>query len=282
MLASPALTALAALLPAVVVLSYFVVGMGAFALRSMVWGVPHDREIESRGQSVLVTFYFRNYFIWVTRPLWRLLLASGVSANTVTGVAAVLGVLSGVAVAAGRFALGGWLFLFSGILDAMDGRLARARGQVAPMGSIVDSVLDRYTDAILLMGLCWYFRTSWMLLPTLAALLGTSLVPYVRAKAEAVGVALRGGLMQRPERILYLGTALALTPIVELVLSPGEPHSFPRLAALGVIFLAVTTNLTAIKRLVDLLRAVSRPRAAEPGSRPAQRRRHGGLRPGHS
>jgi phosphatidylglycerophosphate synthase len=275
------LSALGPLLPALVVLSYFVIGLLVFSAEALLRGVPHDREIESRGQSVLVTFYFRNYFIWVTRPLWRLLLASGVSANTVTVLAAALGAVSGVAVAAGRFALGGWLFLFSGILDAMDGRLARARGQVAPSGSIVDSVLDRYTDSILLIGLCWYFRTSWMLLPTLMALLGTSLVPYVRAKAEALGVSLRGGLMQRPERVLYLGTALAITPIVELVLSPGDPHPFPRLAALGVIFLAVTTNLTAVKRFLDLLRAVSPRRSVVPRARPTTRRRHGRLRPGH-
>ena len=275
------LSGLAPLLPAVLVLSYFVVALLIFSLRALWRGVPHDREIESRGQSVLVSFYFRNYFIWVTRPLWGLLLASGISANTVTALAAALGAFSGVAVAAGRFALGGWLFLFAGILDAMDGRLARARGQVAPSGGIVDSVLDRYTDSILLIGLCWYFRTSWVLLPTLMALLGTSLVPYVRAKAEAMGITLHGGLMQRPERVLYLGTALAVTPIVELVLSPGDPHPFPRLAALGVIFLAVTTNLTAIKRFLDLLRAVSPRRSIVPRARSAARRRHGRLRPGH-
>jgi phosphatidylglycerophosphate synthase len=272
----------APVLPAMVVLLYFVIGFGAFGVRALLWGVPRDHEIESRGQSILVTLYLRNYFIWVTRPLWRLLLASGVSANFVTGSAAALGVLASVAVAAGWFALGGWLFLFSGILDAMDGRLARARGQIAPAGTVIDSVLDRYTDAMLLIGLCWYFRASWVLLPALAALLGTSLVPYVRAKAEALGVKLRGGLMQRPERVLYLGGALVFTPVVELTLQRrADPHPFPGLVALGILFLAVTTHLTAVQRLVELLHSLSRPAPAEPDRDLHARRGRGRLSPRH-
>jgi phosphatidylglycerophosphate synthase len=253
------------ILPAVMALMYFVVGFVAFGARSLVWGVPHDHEIESRGQSIFINFYFRNYFIWVVTPLWRLLLASGLRANAVTGVAAGLGGSAGVAVACGRFALGGWLFLLSGILDALDGRLARARGEALPSGTIVDSVLDRYADSLLLMGLAWYFRASWVLLPTLAAILGTSLIPYVRAKAEALGVPSHAGLMQRAERILYLGAALALTPLFEVIASPGVQHPFPRLAAVGIVFLAVTTNVTAIRRFIHLVNVVDgqrRKRAA--------------------
>jgi len=262
-------------------LLYFCVGLLAFGVRSLIWGMPHDREIESRGQSVLVTLFLRNYFIWVTRPLWRLLVASGVSANVVTGFAAALGVASGVAVAAGWFALGGWLFLFSGIFDAMDGRLARARGSAAPAGTVVDSVMDRYTDSIFMIGLCWRFRASWLLAPTLAALLGTSLVPYVRAKAEAVGVRLRGGLMQRPERILYLGGALVFTPVLDLALGGRDSRPFPPLVALGIIFLAVTTNLTAIQRILGLLRAVSRAPRVEPQQQNTGPAHPGQLSPRH-
>jgi phosphatidylglycerophosphate synthase len=252
-------------LPALVVFLYFFVGLAAFSARSVLRGVPHDREIEARGQSIFINFYFRNFFVWIVSPLWRVLLASGVRANTVTGIAAGLGASSGIAVACGRFALGGWLYLFSGILDALDGRLARAHGEAAPSGKIVDSVLDRYSDSLMLMGLAWYFRNSWVLVPTLGAILGTSLIPYVRAKAEALGVPLHPGLMQRAERILYLGTALAAAPLFELIAAPHERHPFPRLAAIGIVFIAVTTNVTAIRRFLHLVNAVDgqpRKRAA--------------------
>jgi phosphatidylglycerophosphate synthase len=243
-------------LPALVVFLYFVVGLMAFSVRTFLRGMPHDREIESRGQSIFINFYFRNFFVWIISPLWRVLLASGVRANTVTGIAAGLGASSGIAVACGRFALGGWLFLFSGILDALDGRIARAHGEAAPSGTIVDSVLDRYADSLMLMGLAWYFRHTWVLIPTLAAILGTSLIPYVRAKAEALGVPGHPGLMQRAERILYLGTALAATPLFELIAAPHQRHPFPRLAAIGIVFIAVTTNVTAIRRFIHLVNVV--------------------------
>ena len=252
-------------LPALVVFLYFLVGLVAFSARTMLRGMPHDLEIEARGQSIFINFYFRNFFVWIVSPLWRLLLASGLRANTVTGIAAGLGASSGIAVACGRFALGGWLFLFSGILDALDGRLARAHGEAAPSGTIVDSVLDRYSDSLVLMGLAWYFRHTWVLVPTLAAILGTSLIPYVRAKAEALGVPAHKGLMQRAERILYLGTAMAATPLFELIAAPNQRHPFPRLAAVGIVFIAVTTNVTAIRRFLHLVNVVDgqpRKRAA--------------------
>jgi phosphatidylglycerophosphate synthase len=252
-------------LPALVVFLYFFVGLAVFSARAALRGVPHDREIEARGQSIFINFYFRNFFVWIVSPLWRVLLTSGLRANTVTGIAAGLGASSGIAVACGRFALGGWLYLFSGILDALDGRLARAHGEAAPSGKIVDSVLDRYSDSLMLMGLAWYFRNSWVLVPTLAAILGTSLIPYVRAKAESLGVTSHPGLMQRAERILYLGTACAAAPLFELIAAPHVRHPFPRLAAIGIVFIAVTTNVTAIRRFLHLVNAVDgqpRKRAA--------------------
>jgi len=263
--------ALRSLLPAIAVALYFIIGFIAFCVRSVWKGVPRDHEIESRGESMLINFYFRNYFVWVVRPLWRLVLWSRLPANAVTAIAAGLGAASGVAAAGGWFALAGWLFLFSGVLDVFDGRIARARGQVGPKGAVVDSILDRYADSFLLIGLAWYFRQSWVLLPTLAAMMGTSLVPYVRAKAETLGVpaAATGGLMQRAERILYLGSALALTPIVEGVRAPDDPHPFPHLAAAGVILLAVTTNLTAVRRFTRLLGAVGTDAKAHPADAPA-------------
>ena len=127
----------------------------------------------------------------------------------------LLGGAAGIAVGMGRFALGGWLFLLSGILDTFDGRLARSRNTVTPAGAAFDSLLDRYADGAMLIGLAFYFRASWVLIPTLAAIFGTSMVPYVRAKAESFGVTMRDGLMQRPERVLTLGVAVAFSPWVE-------------------------------------------------------------------
>jgi phosphatidylglycerophosphate synthase len=184
------------------------------------------------------------------------MLASRLRANDVTALAAALGVGAALFAALGRFALAGWLFMFSGILDTMDGRLARARGEVSPAGAALDSIIDRYTDALMLVGLGVWFRHSWVLVAVLMALVGTSAVPYVRAKAEALGFPVRDGLMQRTERILYLGASVALAPVVDALAPPAGTRPPHLLAAAGVVFLAVTSNATAISRFRRLLRAI--------------------------
>lgn len=263
---SPTARVLTALGPALVATAFFLLGLPVFALRSWRRGMPRDAETEKRGKSLLVGFFLRHYYFWLTAPVWNLLLRSGIPAHAVTALSGLLGVASGVAVAAGRFALGGWLFLIAGMLDAADGRIARARGTAGPVGSALDSVLDRYTDAAILVGLGWYYRDDWVLVLVLLALVGTSLVPYVRAKGESLGVPLRGGVMQRLERVLFLGATTALSPIVEVILAPEDPNPRHWLAVVGIGIVAILANLTAAQRLVDLLRALA-PKAAAPAGR---------------
>jgi phosphatidylglycerophosphate synthase len=204
-----------------------------------------------------VGYHMRYAFFFVVNPIWRLLLASGISANAVTATAAVLGGGAGVAAAFGHFGLAGWLFIFSGILDAMDGRLARARNQVSPAGAAIDSILDRYIDALMLIGLGIHYHDSWVVVPVLLALLGTSLVPYVRAKSEALGFPVRDGVMQRTERIVYLGTTVAMSPVVDAIFFPRDPHPTYWFAVAGIVFLAVVSNATAISRFVALVHALT-------------------------
>jgi phosphatidylglycerophosphate synthase len=254
---TPNMRVFTALLPAIVVSAYFLIGYAVYAIRTAVWGEFTDPESASRGRTALMGYHLRYYFFWIITPLWRLILASGISANGVTAIAGMLGVGAATACAYGRFALGGWLFLFSGILDALDGRVARARNQVTPAGAAIDSILDRYTDSLMLVGLGLYYRQSWVLIFVFAALVGTSIVPYVRAKSEALGFPIRDGLMQRAERLLYFGGAVALAPIFEALVFPHERHPQHWLAIAGIVFLAITSNLTAISRFRKLVRAMT-------------------------
>jgi len=252
---SPAARTWLPLAPAAVVSLYFLIGLIVFSVRSAIWGVRHDRELEGRAPSLLIGSFLRDYFGWIIRPLWRLVLASGISPNMVTVVALAIGVGAGVSAAFGHFALGGWLFVLSGILDTLDGRLARARNCVTVAGAAFDSLLDRYVDGAMLVGLALYFRNSWALIPALAALFGTSMVPYVRAKAESLGVAMKDGLMQRPERVFMLGFAVLFSPWIE-ALRPAATGPGQRLAAICLVLLAITSNATAIGRITRLLAAL--------------------------
>ncbi|EAU66585.1 CDP-alcohol phosphatidyltransferase family [Stigmatella aurantiaca DW4/3-1] len=242
--------------------AYFIGGLLIFAIRCAFKGVPQDEETLKRGSTVLVGMFLRHYFFWVIQPLWAVVYRSGLPANALSMLSGLLGVSSGVAVAAGRFALGGWLFLAAGILDVMDGRIARLRKEANPAGAALDSVLDRYVDSAMLMGLAWYYRDTWVLLPVLMALLGTSLVPYVRARGEGLGINIRGGAMQRLERVLFLGAGVALSPIFEAIWFPEQKHPIHWLAVIGMVFVAVMSNVTALSRFRALVNALAPPPAS--------------------
>ncbi len=246
-----------ALAPAILLAAWFIGGVGVYAVRCAIRGKYRDEEIEAKGRSPLLGLWLRQYFVWVTRLLWKLIEATAIPANAVTTLAALIALASGFAFAAGHFALGGWLYIFSGILDVFDGRLARLQKADGPAGAALDSVLDRYADGAVLCGLAWYYRESWVLLPVLASLAGGFLVSYVRARGEGLGVQVKVGLMQRPERIVCLGAATALSPVLSAWLAPSDPHPPHWLAIIGLLFLGISSQWTALQRVVFLLRELS-------------------------
>ncbi len=255
---TPAARVWTALGPAVLLAGYFVVALLLYLVRYALKGPFHDPEMESRGESVLANMFFRLYFAWTIRPLWLGVYRSGIPPMAVTTLSVLLALAAGVSLAAGRLALGGWLYIFSGICDLIDGRLARARNKVTKAGGALDSILDRYADAAVLGGLAIYYRDTWVMVPTLFALVGSALVPYIRARGEAAGVSVKEvGVMQRAERILYLGVGCALSPILEALLVPEDPKPLHRIAVIGIMLLAIATQLTALHRLFFVLTALS-------------------------
>jgi archaetidylinositol phosphate synthase len=134
------------------------------------------------------------------------------------------------------------LMLASGLLDALDGALARLYGEATNFGGFFDSLLDRYADAVIICGIILGGLTdvTW----GLAALIGSLLVSYARARAEAAGVKMESvGLAERAERLVLLALASFL--------------SFFWLEALswGVLVLAILTNLTVIQRAIYFRKA---------------------------
>ncbi|MDI3287819.1 GtrA family protein [Polyangium sp. 15x6] len=244
--------------PALLLIAYVLIGIAAYAVRTLAFGRFHDEEADGRGLGGLTTARARHFFAWLMRPLWQGLAAAGVPPNAITTLAVGLAAGAGVAIAAGRFALGGWLYVSAGALDYLDGRVARATGQASPSGAALDSVLDRYCESAVLVGLAWYYRESWVLLPCLFALTGSLFVPYVRARGEALGATMKDvGFMQRAERILVLGLSVALSPILEAIVSPEDPRPPHWIAAAGVTLIALTSHATAFQRLAFLVRALS-------------------------
>lgn len=265
---------LGSVLPLGAILLWVGLGYAVYALQR--WrGAPfRDAEMESRGATPLLGMGLRLFFSWLMRPLWRGLWRMRVSADAITVLSALLAVASGFAVAVGSFALGGWLYLATGLCDFLDGRIARTSKTAGPHGAVLDSVIDRYAEGALLVGLTYYFRADGWMIVGLLALTGSFLVPYVRARGEAAGVGFRNvGLMQRPERVVLLGFAVALSPLADALLGDASLSDTPHLLArVGLAIIGITAHLTALARLRYSLRQLdsTRPSRLLP-SRPLAR-----------
>ncbi|HEY2746353.1 MAG TPA: CDP-alcohol phosphatidyltransferase family protein [Polyangia bacterium] len=240
------------LYPVFALAAYFVIALGLFSLRARWVGIAVDAEVASRPASKLLGRYLRHYIMWVLGPWERALVRWRVTPNALTFSSFVVACFAAVAFALGNFGAGGWLYLLTGILDILDGRIARATGMVTKGGAFFDSVMDRYAELVVFGGLAIYYRHSWAIYVALVASLGSIMVSYTRARGEALGVQVNIGTMQRPERLFYLGVISGLSPIVETLFGHGTlPPFVPVVVALGL--LGASANVTAVRRILHTL-----------------------------
>ena len=210
-------------------------------------------------------------------PFVKVLIKIGFTPNVVTVVGFILNI--GVAVVfvlgaerANRGDLGyvGWaggLVLFAGLFDMLDGQVARLGKMSSSFGAMLDSVLDRYSELFMFLGICYYLVAHHYFISSLVAfigLIGSMMVSYTRARAEGLGIECKGGLMQRPERVVLIGTSALLCGIISQYIGgnyklyiKGIPfHVFETMSifTIPLTVLAVLTNITAYQRLMDAKR----------------------------
>lgn len=253
-------SAVLSVVPLIVIKGIFLIGLAIFTLQVRRNGLPAPTEASKQHRGLIGRF-LQHYLVWMVSPIERALLWARVSPNQLTAFSLLLSLAAAVALAAGYFGLGGWLYLFNGIVDIFDGRVARATGRVSTSGAFADSVADRVSEAAVFSGLVWYYRHTPVLLLVLAALSSSFLISYTRARGEGLGVTGGDiGRMQRPERIFFLGITLALAPIVAaLVPDPAEMYW----AAVGGLTLVSLASFgTAIGRFQYVYRALAEQQAA--------------------
>lgn len=215
----------------------------------------------------------------VINPIVKGMIKIGFTPNLVTIVGLVLNI--GVAVVfivggeegnRGDLSYVGWagaLILFAGLFDMLDGQVARLGNMSSTFGALFDSVLDRYSELIMFFGICYYLVAHHYFISSLAAfiaLIGSMMVSYTRARSEGLGIQNKGGLMQRPERVILTAmSALACGITAHFIggdykyFVPGiSVHVFETMSifTLPITVMAILTNITAIKRLVDAKKAL--------------------------
>ena len=153
----------------------------------------------------------------ITRPLVPILTKSRLTPNTLTWLGLAIILAAAGAIATNHLLIGGLLVLFSGLFDLLDGALARFTGQTSIFGALLDSTVDRVSEAIVLLSLLgiyiWNGHTIEILLVFLAVV-GSFLISYVRARAEGLGIECRVGLFTRAERVIILALGLLLNQIL--------------------------------------------------------------------
>jgi len=158
----------------------------------------------------------RNLASRITDPIVGILSKSGITPNALTLINLALSIVSACVIATGHFLLGGILVLVSGLFDLLDGALARLTKQTTKFGAILDSTVDRISEAATLCGLLiWYLAHGGTLEIALifAVLIGSFLVSYVKARAEGLGLQCQVGLFTRAERVIVLAIGLLINQI---------------------------------------------------------------------
>jgi len=183
---------------------------------------------------------------WVRRHAQRLMSAVSrlpVTPNQITVVGTAITFLAAALVAMGQLRWGGLVLAIGGTFDILDGALARSTRRSYPYGAFLDSTLDRYSEGAMYIGLAAYFSTvggpigRWLIIGTAAALAGSFLVSYVRARAQSLGFTCETGIFARPERVVVTVAGLL----------------FGGYVLYGVVFLlAILTNLTALQRIREV------------------------------
>jgi CDP-diacylglycerol--glycerol-3-phosphate 3-phosphatidyltransferase len=162
----------------------------------------------------------------------------GLMPNTVTIIGLIGNTIGAVFLARGQMTIGGIFILLMGPVDALDGSMARLRGEPTEFGAFVDSVTDRYSELVIFGALLFYYIQQGEWLPAMLAYLaaaGSVLVSYTRARAQALGYETKVGILTRFERYL--------------VLAPCLVFNIPQVA---LWILAILANLTAIQRIFDV------------------------------
>jgi CDP-diacylglycerol--glycerol-3-phosphate 3-phosphatidyltransferase len=180
----------------------------------------------------------RNLAHRITDPIVGILSKSGITPNALTLINLALNIGAAYVIATGHFIIGGVLVLVSGLFDLLDGALARFTKQTTKFGAILDSTVDRISEAAILCGLLiWYIPqgASLEIILIFVVLIGSFLVSYIRARAEGLGWQCQVGLFTRAERVIVLAVGLLINQIF-----------------IALCVLVVFVFITVVQRLVYL------------------------------
>lgn len=191
-------------------------------------------------EKITLTDALRVRFKKILDSIGAFLNGLGITPNTLTISGLVGNLIGAYFLAIGSFMVGGFILLAMGAIDALDGTMARLRGEPSDFGAFVDSVTDRYSEFVIYAGLLFYAVNELNLalaMLVFAATAGSVMVSYIRARAQSLGYEAKGGMLTRFERFIILIPSLIF----------GYPW-------IGVSIIAILANITALQRIFSVRR----------------------------
>lgn len=204
------------------------------------------------------------WWICVISPLENYLARKELHPNHITALSFGFNVVGCILFYVGWVFMAGWVVLFSGTLDVLDGRIARKIGKASKRGAFFDSMLDRYGEILIFLGLAAHFRDSILFPIILLALAGSLMVSYTRARAEGLGVTCKVGMMQRPERIVLLGFGAIFSSVLYMLRGTLRMDAGPYLMGFVLVLIAILANYTAISRMIYVMRELQKDQDSDP------------------
>jgi CDP-diacylglycerol--glycerol-3-phosphate 3-phosphatidyltransferase len=175
-------------------------------------------------------------------PVVTVLEKTHITPNALTVIGMLITFVAAALVALKHPFAAGWVVLFAGLFDMLDGALARRTNKVSKFGGVLDSTLDRISEASVLIGIAVFYanrQSVWGVAIAGITLIGSQLPSYIRSKAENLNINGKIGLFTRPERVIILALGLLLAGITNVLL-------------IALIIIAVVSFLTAGQRLVHI------------------------------
>ncbi len=180
--------------------------------------------------------FLRKFFKGIIDPIAGFFLKVGLTPNSITAIGLLLAGLAAYFIATGRFTIGGLILLIGAPLDVIDGSMARQLGEPSKFGGFIDSVTDRYSELVVLLGLLIYYAGNGSQLESVLVLIaaaGSVMVSYTKARAESLGFTAKVGLLTRVERMIVM--------VVFLIIQ----HP-----AIALWIIATLANFTALQRIL--------------------------------
>ena len=198
--------------------------------------MTNQSEDKTQKQAWSFEMYLRKTFKGVIDPIAAFFLKLGLTPNAITIIGLILAAVAAFLVATNRMLFGGLVLLVGAPLDVVDGAMARQLGEPSKFGAFFDSVIDRYAELFVLLGLLIHFTINDHMMGSIlafAAAIGSVMVSYNKARAEALGFTAKTGILTRVERIIVMVFFLIIQQPV-----------------IGLWIIAILANVTAIQRIL--------------------------------